>query len=82
MEDKFRIVEEPVESSEPPSDVDDRKLINPKRVAPLKSSGRVDLSGINFTLRPPNPLDPRDKLYRERIEQMTLDNQSLQRRLN
>lgn len=28
------------------------------------------------------PLNAREKLYRERIEAMTLDNQSLQRRLN
>lgn len=59
---------------------DDRKIINPKRVIPLRESGRPmmdhSLATAKFARDQSND-ESRNKLYRERIEAMTLDNQSL-----
>lgn len=64
------IIEEPGESS----DNQNETYVSMQRVQPMSSSGRPMINSIT--------MNAREKLYRERIEAMTLDNQSLQRRLN
>lgn len=56
------IIEEAGESSENQNDT----YVSMQRVQPMTSSGRPMMTSI--------PLNAREKLYRERIEAMTLDN--------